>query len=161
MSIITNYAGNWTNKLREVLTALYSHYGLNVMTHVKEEHNTGEQKSTTPDIELEHETEEEEEEQPQGSEHTEQLRKEGTEEENRGEKMDADDYDTAEEGEVGDLSSTLLSDITNLQPSASFRMISPIKSPVKKPKNKTTKRKRSDYLFDSYTPIAVRKHKRN
>ena len=156
-----NYAGNWTNKLREVLTALYSHYGFNVMTHVKEEHETtGVRKTTTPDIELEHETAEEEE-QPQGSEQTELVRKEDTEEDNDGKTMDAEGYDTAEEGEVGELSSTLLSYVTNLQPSASFTMISPINSPLKKPKNKTTKRKRSDYLFDSYTPIAVRKHKHN
>ena len=72
--------------------------------------------------------------------------------------MDAEDCDTAEEGEMGELSSTLLSDMTNLQPSASFRMISPIKSPAKKPKNKTTKRKRSDYLIrihQSYESISI------
>ena len=70
--------------------------------------------------------------------------------------MDVGDYGTAEDEEMGELSSTLLSDVTNLQPSASFQMIFP-----KKPKQKTTKRKRSDYLFDSFTPIAVRKHKRH
>ena len=51
--------------------------------------------------------------------------------------MDAEDHDPVEEEGVGELLSTLLSDVTNLQLSASFKMI----------------------LFDKYTPIAVRKHK--
>ena len=113
------------------------------MTHIKEEYkSTGEQS-------------------PQRSEEAEQWRKEETEEDTDGRKVDAGDYDTAEDEEMGELSSTLLSDVTNLQPSTSFQMISPIKSPPKKPKQKTMKRKRSDYLFDSFTPIAVRKHKRH
>ena len=48
-----------------------------------------------------------------------------TKEDIDGRKMDAEDYDAAE----GELSSTLLSDMTNLQPSESFKMISPIKAP--------------------------------
>ena len=35
-----------------------------------------------------------------------------------------------------------------------------IKSPVKQPQQKKSKkRKRKDYMFDSFTPIAIRKHR--
>ena len=89
----------------------------------------------------------------------EQLRKKETEqahENTDGRKMKTEGYDTVEEGEKGELSSTLLSDIINIQPSVSFKMISPIKSPSKEPKQKTRKRRRSDH---SFTVIVIQKHK--
>ena len=56
------HAGNWTNKVREILRALYSYHGLNVMSHVEEEYECdGEQsKTTTSDTELQQGTIEEE-----------------------------------------------------------------------------------------------------
>ena len=124
-----------------------------MLTHVKKENKSIARPTTTatPDTELECSL----------TDQDEQLRREEEEECTDDMKLDTEDFDAEEEEEVEELSSTLLSDMTNLQPSVSFRMISPIKSPPKKPKQKTKKRKRSDYLFDSFTPIAVRKHERH
>ena len=37
MYCIMIFAGNWTNKLREILTVLYSHYNLDVKSDVQED----------------------------------------------------------------------------------------------------------------------------
>ena len=103
------------------------------MTHIKEEYeSTGEQSTTATS--QEHKTTEDKEDQPQRSEEAEQWRKEETEEETDDRKVDAGDYDMVEDEEIGELSSTLLSDVANLQPSASFQMISPLKVPPKSPR---------------------------
>jgi hypothetical protein len=130
--------------LREILTALYSHYNLDVKSHVKDDQNA---EKTDRKLDDEQTTNKEDA-------HPEQ---------NPDEKEGEEDLDIGEELKEGDhLNSTQISEMSvpDLQLP---EVISPIKSPPKQPKQKQSKkRKRKDYnMLDSFTPIAVRKHKRH
>ena len=136
--------------MREILTALYSHYNLDVRYHVKEDNQNTMEESEGEEPDEQHNTNEEEAEIIEPEQTAKESEKEleldaGTEEELK------------ETSQRNELSSTLLSDIDVSIPTFQLPDISPIKSPPKQPKQ-PKKRKRKDYMFDPFTPIAVRKH---
>ena len=104
-----------------------------------------------------------EEEQPQRSEQTEQPRKEGTEQCKHKRILMVGRWKqramTQQRKERRESSYQLLSDIINIHPSASFRIIPPHKKLLQRAKAKDQEEERIDYFFESFTPIAIQKHK--